>query len=100
MVVNSDYHESIFLSGEFSQTPTPVYKPTCLSGGEYLHHCQWSGTWDHSPALGGKPVAKLRELGHSAEITRLMLLEANEGVFTGAVLLTGQWQQLLPPAQQ
>lgn len=69
------------------------YKPTCPSGREYLHHCQWSGIWDHSPALGGESAAKLKELAHSAEVTWLSLLEVYEGVFTGAVLLAGQWHQ-------
>lgn len=42
---------------------------------------------------GGKSIAKLKQQAHSVEITWLILLEANEGVFTGAVLLADQWQQ-------
>lgn len=93
-VFNPDCYGCILLFGEFS------HKPTCPSGREYLHHCQWNGTWDHSPALGGKSVAQLKELAHSAGVTWLMLLEEHEGVFTGAVLLPGQWQQSLPPEKQ
>lgn len=83
-VFNSDSYGCIFLLGEFSHKPTLFYKPTCPSGRECLHHCQWSGIWDHPPALGEKSVAKLKELAHSAGVTWLMLLEAQESVFTGA----------------
>lgn len=36
---------------------------------------------------------KLKQLAHRVEVTWLVLLRANEGVPTGAVLLTDQWQQ-------
>ena len=95
-VVDPDYCEHIFLVGEFSHKPMLSCRPTCPSGREYLHHCPASEVVSgntHLSALGGKSVAKLKQLAHSVEITWLILLEANESVFTGAVLLADQWQQ-------
>lgn len=91
-IVNPDCYEHIFLVGEFSHKPTLSCRPTCPSGTEYLHHCPASGVVSgnsHLSALGGKSVVKPRQQAHSVDITWLILPEANEGVFTGAVLLSG-----------
>lgn len=95
-VVHPDYCERVFLLGEFSYKSTLSCRPTCPSGREYLHPCSASGVVSgnaHSSALERKSVVKLKELAHSVEVTWLILLEADKGVFTGAVLLADEWQQ-------